>query len=64
MEVKRNLNFSKTELSQVNQLLNKAEATLALKLHLGTYNPGHNSLERYNLLIEIRITTTKTKFDI
>ena len=64
MEVICNSNFSETELSQVNQLLNKAEVTHPLKLHLGTYNPGHNILELYNILVEIRLTTIKTKLDI
>ena len=29
-----------------------------------TYNPGHNILELYNILVEIRFTTSKTKLDI
>ena len=27
-------------------------------------NPGHNILELYNILLQIRFTTSKTKFDI
>ena len=29
-----------------------------------SYNPGHNSLELYNILLQIRFTTSKTKSDI
>ena len=29
-----------------------------------TYNPGHNILELYNILVKIRFTTSKTKLDI
>ena len=28
------------------------------------YNPGHNILELYNILVKIRFTTSKTKLDI
>ena len=28
-----------------------------------TYNPGHNILELYNALVQIRVTTSKTKLD-
>ena len=28
------------------------------------YNPGHNILELYNVLVQIRFTTSKTKLDI
>ena len=28
------------------------------------YNPGHNILELYNILLQIRFTTSKRKFDI
>ena len=31
---------------------------------LHNYNPGHNILELYNILVEIRFTTSKTKLDI
>ena len=27
------------------------------------YNPGHNILELYNILVQIRFTTSKTKLD-
>ena len=41
MEVRHNLNFSQTQPSQVNQLLNKAEATHPLKFHLGNEEQLH-----------------------
>ena len=28
------------------------------------YNPGHNTLELYNILIQVRFTTSETKLDI
>ena len=28
------------------------------------YNPGHNILELYNILVQIQFTTSKTKLDI
>ena len=28
------------------------------------YSPGHNILELYNILVQIRFTTSKTKLDI
>ena len=28
------------------------------------YNPGHNILELYNVLLEVRVATSKTKHDI
>ena len=28
------------------------------------YNPGHNILERYNILVKIWFTTSKTTLDI
>ena len=28
------------------------------------YNPGHNILELYNILVQIRYKTSKTKLDI
>ena len=31
---------------------------------LQTYNPGHDILELYNILVKIRFTTSKTKLDI
>ena len=30
----------------------------------GSYNPGHNVLELYNILVQIRFTTSKRKLDI
>ena len=35
-------------------------------LHLSTfiYNPGHNILELYSILVKIQFTTSKTKLDI
>ena len=30
----------------------------------GTCNPGHNILELYNILVQIRLTTSKRKLDI
>ena len=33
-------------------------------MRLGDYNLGHNILEPYNVLIETRLTTSKTKRDI
>ena len=35
-----------------------------LKLKFGAYNLVHNILEHYNVLVEIRLTTSKTKRDI
>ena len=29
-----------------------------------TYNPGHDILELYNVLVPIQVTTSKTKLDI
>ena len=29
-----------------------------------TYNPGHNILELYNILVQVRFTTSKTKLYI
>ena len=29
-----------------------------------SYNPGHNILEPYNILVRVRFTTSKTKRDI
>ena len=29
-----------------------------------TYNPGHNILELYNILVQIQFTTSKRKLDI
>ena len=29
-----------------------------------TYNPGHNILELYNVLVQVRVATSKTKLDI
>ena len=34
------------------------------KLKFGKYNLGHNILELYNVLVHIRLTTSKTKRDI
>ena len=34
------------------------------KTQLGSYNPGHNSLELYKILVQIRFTTSKRKVDI
>ena len=34
------------------------------KWELGTYNPGHNILEPYNILVNVGFTTSKTKLDI
>ena len=31
---------------------------------MNTYNLGHNILELYNVLVKIRLTTSKTKRDI
>ena len=31
---------------------------------LKIYNPGHNILELYNILVQIRFTTSKGKLDI
>ena len=28
-----------------------------------TYNPGHNILELYNILVRVRFTTSKTELD-
>ena len=28
------------------------------------YNPGHNKLEFYSVLLQIRFATSKTKFDV
>ena len=33
-------------------------------MKFGTYNPGHNILELYNVVVQIRLTTSKTKRDI
>ena len=33
-------------------------------LHCVNYNPGHNILELYNILVQIRFTTSKKKLDI
>ena len=33
------------------------------ELKFGTYNPGHNILELYNILVQIRFTSSKTKLD-
>ena len=34
------------------------------KCHLSAYNRGHNILELYSVLVQIRLTTSKTKRDI
>ena len=34
------------------------------KLKFGTYNVGHNILELCNILVQIRLTTSKMKRDI
>ena len=28
------------------------------------YNPGHNILELYNILVQVQLATSKTKLDI
>ena len=33
-------------------------------MKFGTYNLGHNILELYNVVVQIRLTTSKTKRDI
>ena len=38
--------------------------TVSLSFKFGTYNPGHNILGLYNILVQIRLTTSKTKLDI
>ena len=30
----------------------------------GIYNPGHNILELYSVLLQVRFATSKTKLDI
>ena len=35
----------------------------ACVVFLLTYNPGHNILELYKALVQIRVTTSKTKLD-
>ena len=32
--------------------------------NIAVYNPGHNVLELYNILIRVRFPTSKTKLDI
>ena len=36
----------------------------AIQYHISFYNLGHNILELYNVLIQIRLTTSKTKCNI
>ena len=40
------------------------DSALCQCTYLATYNHGHNILELYNVLIQTRLTTRKTKRDI
>ena len=40
------------------------KSKLSVKLKFGTYNPGHNILELYNMLVQARFITSKRKLDI
>ena len=50
----------------VNVFLSRHDGknSLVPKMVTTTYNPGHNILELYNILVQIRFTTSKTKLDI
>ena len=38
--------------------------TIAMNLYFNNYNPGHNIFELYNVLVQVRLATSKPKLDI
>ena len=38
--------------------------TIAMNLYFNNYNPGHHIFELYNVLVQVRLATSKPKLDI
>ena len=46
------------------QKTEKVNSTIEFGIFELVYNPGHNTLELYNILVQIQFTTSKRKLDI
>ena len=48
----------------LGHIWSKKNQNCQFRLEFGTYNPGHNILELYNILVQAWFPTSKTKLDI
>ena len=52
-------------IENVSLTLTEGFTNKLLSLHRNSYyNPGHNILELYSVLVQVRFTTSKTKLDV